>query len=51
MVVLASERLAVACDYFGARADVISGQYPVPNPLTLNLALKVKYQVKAVTLV
>ena len=40
------ERLAVTWDHFGAGADVISGQYLVPNPLTLNLVWKAKYQVK-----
>ena len=30
----------------GTRADVISGRYPVPCPLTLNFTLKVKCQAK-----
>ena len=39
-------RLAITLDDFGIRADVISGQYPVRRPLTLNLTLMVKCQVK-----
>ena len=39
-------KLAVVCDHFGKHADVISGQYPVPRPMTLNLTSKVKCQVK-----
>ena len=31
---------------FYTRADLISGRYPVSRPLSLNLTLKVKYQVK-----
>ena len=33
-------------DYFSTPGDVISGQYSVHRPLTLNLTLKVKCQVK-----
>ena len=39
--------LAVISDHFGTLIDVISGQYPVPCPLTLNVTLKVKCQDKA----
>ena len=39
-------KLADVCDHFGKRADVISGQYPVPRPVTVNLTSKVKCQVK-----
>ena len=44
--VTCSGRLAVFWDHFGRRTDVISGRYPVPRHLTLNLTLKVKCQVK-----
>ena len=39
-------KLAVVCDHFGMRADVISRRYLIPRPLTLNLTLKDKFQVK-----
>ena len=39
--------LPLVCDAFDTCADVISRRYPVPHPLTLTLALKVKFQVKA----
>ena len=41
-----SGTLAIVWDNFGKRADVISGRYSVPRPLTLNLTLNVKYQIK-----
>ena len=42
-----SGRLAVAWDHFDTRADVTSGRYQEPRPLTLNLTLKVKCNVKS----
>ena len=46
VVPAASWRLAIVYDHIGAPADVISGLYPVPRSLTLNLTLKVKCKVK-----
>ena len=39
-------RLAVVCDNFGTRADVILERYPLLRPLTLSLTLKVKTKSK-----
>ena len=39
-------KLAVLCDHFGTRADVISGQYPVLLSLTLNLTLKMTLKIE-----
>ena len=39
-------RLPIVWDHFVKRADIISEQYPVQRALTLDLTLKVKWQVK-----
>ena len=42
MVVLAAQGAGYRLNNFGASTDVISGRYPVPRRLTLNLTWEVK---------
>ena len=44
--IICSEILAIVRDYFGMRANVILGRYPVPRPSCLNLTLNVNYKAK-----